>query len=57
MTPIEDVRLLIGRLDRGLDAQDENLDEITVHVKATSGRVTALEKARERDLGAEEAPQ
>lgn len=58
MMPEDDIRLILGRIegriDARMDAQDKTLDEIHTQVRTTNGRVTALEMARERELGASE---
>lgn len=56
--PEDDIRLILGRIegriDARMDSQDKTLDEIHEQVRTTNGRVTALEMARERELGASE---
>lgn len=43
---------LLARLDERFEAQKEKLQSVYEEVKKTNGRVTDLEKSRERNKGA-----
>lgn len=53
MTPNEGQQILerLARMEVKLDGQGEDLKEVKELATTTNGRVTALEKSRERDKG------
>lgn len=53
MTPNEGQQILerLARMEVKLDGQGEDLKEVKEFATTTNGRVTALEKSRERDKG------